>query len=123
MHVRWGRMGTMRFRPRFSIRTLAIVVTLVCAYFGAWEMTKRYGMATVRLVTSNQIINIASPVPLLIRLDQVEPLNWRDQWVLTKRVGSRSYYIWIFGATIKLPFESELPESEWPDLNGALIGG
>ena len=27
----------MRFRPRFSVRTLAIFVTLVCAYFGAWE--------------------------------------------------------------------------------------
>jgi hypothetical protein len=28
-------------RPRFSLRTLAILVTLVCAYFGAWEATKR----------------------------------------------------------------------------------
>ena len=31
-----------RFRPKFSIRTLAIFVTLVCAYFGAWEATKKY---------------------------------------------------------------------------------
>ena len=31
----------MRFRPRFSIRKLAILVALVCAYFGAWEATKR----------------------------------------------------------------------------------
>ena len=34
----------MKFRPRFSLRTLAIVVTLVCAYFGAWEATKKYGI-------------------------------------------------------------------------------
>lgn len=27
------------FRPRFSLRTLAILVTLACAYFGAWEAT------------------------------------------------------------------------------------
>ena len=30
----------MKFRPRFSVRTLAIFVTLVCAYFAAWEATK-----------------------------------------------------------------------------------
>ncbi len=33
-----------RFRPRFTVRTLAIFVTLVCAYFGAWEATMRYGI-------------------------------------------------------------------------------
>ena len=32
-----------RIRRRFTIRTLAIVVTLVCTYFGAWEATRRYG--------------------------------------------------------------------------------
>ena len=32
----------MKFRPRFSVRTLAIFVTLVCCYFAAWEATKRY---------------------------------------------------------------------------------
>jgi hypothetical protein len=31
----------MKFRPRFTVRTLAIVVTLACAYFGAWEATVR----------------------------------------------------------------------------------
>jgi hypothetical protein len=36
----------MNLRPRFSLRTLAILVTLVCAYFGAWELTKRYGIGT-----------------------------------------------------------------------------
>lgn len=29
--------------PRFSLRTLAILVTLVCSYFGAWEATKKWG--------------------------------------------------------------------------------
>ncbi|MBP89528.1 MAG: hypothetical protein CMJ64_22935 [Planctomycetaceae bacterium] len=30
-----------RWRPRFSVRTLAIVVTVVCAYLACWEMTGR----------------------------------------------------------------------------------
>ena len=28
-------------RPRFSLRTLAVVVTLICAYFAAWGLTKK----------------------------------------------------------------------------------
>ena len=31
-------------RPRFSLRMFAIVVTLICAYFSAWEATKRWGV-------------------------------------------------------------------------------
>ena len=36
------------WRPRFSLRTLAILVTLACAYFGAWEATKQYGVPAVQ---------------------------------------------------------------------------
>lgn len=31
-----------RFRLRFTVRTVAILVTLICVYFGAWEATKRH---------------------------------------------------------------------------------
>src|SRR5262245_9952128 len=34
-------MRGMRFRPRFTLRTLAILVTVTCGYLGAWEVTKR----------------------------------------------------------------------------------
>ena len=33
-----------RWRPRFSIRTLVIVVTLVCVYFGCWKLTGDYAV-------------------------------------------------------------------------------
>jgi hypothetical protein len=39
-------MADMTRRYRFSVRTLAIVVTLVCAYLGAWEATKKWGVAS-----------------------------------------------------------------------------
>ena len=37
----------MKFRPRLSIRTLAIIVALVGAYFGAWPLTKNYGIVKI----------------------------------------------------------------------------
>ena len=40
-----GEFSAIRWRiwrPRFSVRTLAIFVTLVCVYLGAWAATKKY---------------------------------------------------------------------------------
>jgi hypothetical protein len=33
-----------KWRPRFSIRAVMITVTLICAYFAAWDATKKYGI-------------------------------------------------------------------------------
>src|SRR5687767_11643873 len=44
-----------RWMPRFSLRTLAIVVTLVCAYFAAWEPTKRIGVGAVEKSVNNPV--------------------------------------------------------------------
>src|SRR5687768_8900598 len=41
-----------RFRPRFSLRTLAIFVALACAYFASWGPTKRYASNQTNTVLS-----------------------------------------------------------------------
>lgn len=84
-------------RPRFSVRTLAILVTLVCAYFGAWEVT--------RASVNNEFDGIQfanSPMPLLFWRVEIVREVWGDpgEW-------RRCYYLWLFGPTIKLPFECE----------------
>lgn len=98
----------MRFRPRFSIRTLAIFVTLVCAYFGVWEATKRYGVPethpaalyeNVPLPNSWIVWGGSSPMPFVVKEYEVGP--GREGCCPTY------YYLWLFGPKIKLPFESE----------------
>ena len=42
------RDKTRRWRPRFSVRTLVIVVTLVCCYAACWGPTKTRGIEDVR---------------------------------------------------------------------------
>ncbi len=70
------------WRPRFTVRTLAIVVTLVCAYFGAWESTKRYGFSAVKKREVAELGAWASerehksPLPFLI-LSGTESYAWR----------------------------------------------
>ncbi len=101
-------MAKVRLYPRFSVRTLAIFVTLVCCYFGAWEATKRWGMPLgptyvvlkardgtprkVRLGSTNE----SSPMPLVIGRDEM----------LGYSAPTRHYYLWLFGLKFKLPFES-----------------
>lgn len=41
------------WRPRFSLRTLAILVTLVCVCFGAWEATRTWAYAC-RVLLANR---------------------------------------------------------------------
>ena len=36
-----------RWRPRFSVRMLVVLVSLVCGYFGLWEATKGRGVRDV----------------------------------------------------------------------------
>ncbi len=99
----------MRFRPRFSVRTLAVFVTLVCAYFGAWEATKRYGVPDPDWpcfpppdYKHEKIVSYADcPTPFILGRDEFyidsgEHLHF-----------ARRYYLWLFGPEFKLPYESE----------------
>ncbi len=74
-------------------------MTLVCAYFGAWEVTKRYGVP--RKIhrprpdgpTTFTFGSDCSPMPLVVQYDELN---------------RRCYYLWLFGPKIKLPFESKV---------------
>lgn len=85
-----------RFRPRFTVRSLAIFVTFVCVYLGAWEATKRYGLPNGMEATS--------PFPLIVvqtefvEIPRVRLADPYSDYLLTKQV-----YLWLFGPKIKLP--------------------
>ena len=85
-----------RFRFRFSVRTLAIFVTLVCAYFGAWEATKRYGVPPKSELRFGGVAS--SPAPFLIRYEEDVSGDFYFHY-------ERHYYIWFFGLKIKLPLD------------------
>ncbi|HUG71763.1 MAG TPA: hypothetical protein VMM76_28725 [Pirellulaceae bacterium] len=104
-----------RWRPRFSVRTLAIVVTLVCAYAACWGPTEKRGvrdvsrlafLGTTGLSSGNAEVDAglaeffsASPaLPLVVGID------WEFDLPPT-----RHYYFWFFGYVAKLPYERELP--------------
>ena len=87
-----------RWRPRFSVRTLVVLVTLVCSYFGCWEVTKSRGVRDVR--------RGVSPMPFIVRVDMDSVIGSASYVDVAYR--ERSYYFWFFGYFAKLPFERDI---------------
>ena len=97
------RDKTKRWRPRFSVRTLVIVVTLVCCYAACWGPTKRHGVAAlaheyeltddVRYSGTVGIFHTSAAAPLIVRQDEDFFMD-----CLTRR-----YYFWFFGYVAKRP--------------------
>jgi hypothetical protein len=88
------------FRPRFSLRTLAIFIAIVGAYFGAWEATKRFGARVP--TTSNRFFEKISdsPAPFLLR----EQTHFLDN---SFSEPTTVYYLWLVGPKWKLPLDSK----------------
>lgn len=106
-----------RWRPKFSVRTLAIVMTLMCCYAACWSATKRQGVTDVYRFAANQLheqgrsfaldfqnfmpehLNASATMPFIVGLD-----SFRTQKL-------RRYYFWFFGYVARLPFEREISVS------------
>jgi hypothetical protein len=101
----------MKFRPRFSVRTLAIFVTLNCAYFACWMPTQKHAALLPKMElmpapelggVSIAIHDASAPLPLILCQEEVE-IHWgHTGFHLPKR-----HYLWLHWMQIKLPIESE----------------
>ena len=86
---------------RVSDRAMIITVTLICAYFAAWDATKKHGVEYPKFETgpvgrngfqtaTMHSVGEDAPMPFLIRL---------------KADGDPSeFFVWFFGLKFKLPF-------------------
>ncbi len=105
-----------RFRPRFSIRTLVIVVTLVCCYAACWGPTKTNGVEDVaEHVYSNQSVLHSGTMSVLYSQQtglwpsecKYSPKGWQDrrsvesQWEHWFALGSRRGVHCVKGRTAK----------------------
>jgi len=94
----------MRWRPRFSVRTLLIIVTLVCCYVACWGPTKAWGTKDIGGELSVAI------APLI-----VENTHFGLGGVMIEHEGEsvrsvqRHYYLWFFGYSVQLPYQTILP--------------
>jgi hypothetical protein len=111
-----------RWRPKFSVRTLVIVVTLVCCYAACWGPTKKWGEEDLFAHYEEEELfaarrAVSSRLPLIVEVCCVD----LEALVSAKRRGrslpqavppmpkaKRHYYFWFFGYVAKLPYEREV---------------
>ncbi len=104
-----------RFLPRFSLRTLIVLVTLVCVYFAAWEITKRKGVPDVRRPWGGRthrawVHSESSPIPFIVSVTETgsNDLVLSDgSWY--RPPSTRRQFIWFFGWTWETPIQWEVP--------------
>ena len=100
-------MGLLR--PRFSVRTLAVFVTLICVYFGCWEATKRWGVTPTQ-----QILAEYEQSGILLHASISPPMENAPMPFVIRRVefgdfhASSRFYLWFFGLRIELPIRTEI---------------
>jgi hypothetical protein len=116
---------------RFSLRTLAIFVTLVCAYFAAWDATERYGLPITPTPANKQLPELDQTVTMIYGRSCPLPLiicQWECERTCFLSAGNRQFIdtstyhlcLWLFGPTIKLTKKFEhnelaTPLREWLD--------
>jgi len=97
-----------RWRPRFSLRTLVILVTLVCCYAACWGPTKRQGVVDV-LRHVRDLYALGHPRDDLV-IDFHRRTSATMPFVVGIELGSeRHYYFWFFGYVAELPYGHKLP--------------
>lgn len=104
------RRTSWLWRPRFSVRTLIVIVTLVCCYAACWLPTKTTGVDDVRdrAGQAAQIGEVLPISPLLVRTDEMffetTPIG---SSLSIKFRSKRRYYVWLFGHVVQLPYEQD----------------
>ena len=104
---------SMRLRPQFSLRTMFVLVTFVCLYFGLWEATKHWGIAKPWEVMKEggRYLEYSSQAvgPLIVR---TEHSYWPG--ALLPLMKNTRYELWLFGPRFTIcewQREAEKPRS------------
>jgi hypothetical protein len=102
-----------RWRPRFSVRTLAVVVTLVCAYAACWGPTKRVGVSAAHNAHSSPDILVGLGIETTMVVSPfVIAITDSGHDAVGQHHESTAYYFWFFGYVAKLPYEREVQSDD-----------
>ncbi len=109
-----------RWRFRFSVRTLGILITLACVYFGSWPWLEERATKDVQIAAENRfdhdfveagssyfmyngppLFRPSSKLPFILSVDE----STFDK--LTVAGWHKRHYLWLFGWTLRLPITTD----------------
>ncbi len=90
-----GNIFNALSKLNYSLRSLLILLTFLCIYFGAWEITKRW---VVDDLLKDPASHCESSIPFVAVIDEIDYRNYRYL---------RRYHFVCLGLKAKLPFAGE----------------
>lgn len=97
------RFSIKDLRPRFSLRTLAILVAVLCFILGSWRLTATSGVTDVR-GSRGWGWSFKAVAPFIVVGDFTGENSLQTDIPIY-----RSYYVWFFGRVSKLSGRTTLP--------------
>jgi hypothetical protein len=104
-----AKWKNFRFAQPAKMEAEVIQVTLVCTYFGMWEVTKTYGYRGLEPLANIEggrlpllyecSHQFSSPAPFVVIRDE----TIRVGWPIPHSEVYRDSYLWLCGLTFKLP--------------------
>ncbi len=80
------------WRGRFTLKALFVLITLACVTLAGWEGTKRYAEEERNAL----LLDTYALTPFVLQRD-------------SNSKGTRKYFLWFFGWTIRIPYEEQIP--------------
>jgi len=94
-------MTAKPFRFRFSLRTFAILVAIACFTLACWRWTKTWGVESLQSVSDSYAARRVVAVAPLILATDLEIPNFSGHGEVSM---FRTYYVWRFIGSVKVPF-------------------
>jgi len=119
--------NSKRWRPRWSVRILLIVITLICAYLACWVPTKTQGVEDVLVHVYGVPLDDINPDYVVRGSVGMEDNNlYYDEYIVgmscsaeaplivgvRDSISSRHYYFWFFGYVATTPDRSTLNQQQ-----------
>jgi hypothetical protein len=100
------RAMDMKYKPHFSLRTMLILVTLVCVYITLWRATTIVGVRDVNVRFDGTYYSASAKLPLILTTIQFVDAPSR----LPALPDIRTHYIiWFYGWIVELPLTTLRP--------------
>jgi hypothetical protein len=91
----------MKHKLRFSLRTMLILIAVVCLYLSFWPATNARGVRDVHMLFDRRYCDAKAALPLLLTAKELTMSGLNGPMCIRTH-----YLVWFYGWTAELPFTS-----------------
>jgi hypothetical protein len=91
----------MKHKLRFSLRTMLILIAVICLYLSFWPATIARGVRDIHMLFDRRYCDAKAVLPLLLTTKELTTSAYGQNGTPYVRT---HYLVWFYGWTAELPF-------------------